>query len=177
MKIWILGSTQAGFISWSVSGNNSYCFWKPESCHFHENFTWISWSNKALISVQGSCFLPDQKSSFAPTFYSSCSKTVDMSVATRFCEGNGIILKMQPFPGSLGRYFEVEWLSDFEPERERLFQQVTCGWCVIKKVMISRPCWCCRLVIQIELPSSEDMRRSVVLGKVRIHLTTEQLPS
>ena len=60
-------------------------------------------------------------SNFSPEFLCPFSTTVDLDVAHRFSNGVGIILKLVPAPGSTDRYFDVEWLSDFDFERERLF--------------------------------------------------------
>ena len=60
-------------------------------------------------------------SSFAPRFKAPFSTTTSIDVASRFCEGAGIILMLIPSAGSLDKYFDVEWLSDFWHEKERLF--------------------------------------------------------
>jgi len=39
----------------------------------------------------------------------------------RFCGGDGVILKLVAAPGSRDRYVDVEWISDFYEEKERLF--------------------------------------------------------
>ena len=59
--------------------------------------------------------------SFAPRFKAPFSTTISMDVASRFCDGAGIILMLIPSAGSNDRYFDVEWLSDFWHENERLF--------------------------------------------------------
>lgn len=59
--------------------------------------------------------------SFAPRWNAPFSSTVDIGVASKFSDGHGVILKLAPGPGSNDRYYDVEWLSDFEWERERLF--------------------------------------------------------
>ena len=46
---------------------------------------------------------------------------MDIDVANRFCGSDGLILKLQPVPGSWDCHFDVEWLSDFAHEKERLF--------------------------------------------------------
>ena len=58
---------------------------------------------------------------FAPLFYAPFSTTVSVDVANRFCGADGVILKLVPAPGSWDMYFNVEWLSDFAHEKERLF--------------------------------------------------------
>ena len=42
-------------------------------------------------------------------------------MANRFCGADGVILKLVPSPSSNDKYFNVEWLSDFDHEKERLF--------------------------------------------------------
>ena len=59
--------------------------------------------------------------SFAPIFNAPFSTTISVDVANRFCDGCGIILMLIPSTGSLDKYFDVEWLSDFWHEKERLF--------------------------------------------------------
>ena len=59
--------------------------------------------------------------SFAPKFNAPFSTTVSVAVAARFSGSNGLILKLKPAPGSKDSYFNVEWLSDFADEKERLF--------------------------------------------------------
>merc|ERR1712228_174485 len=59
--------------------------------------------------------------SFRPHFDSFISTTVDRSVAHRFSGGNGMILKLRSTQLSWHRYFDVEFLSNFPEERERLF--------------------------------------------------------
>ena len=61
--------------------------------------------------------------SFAPIFRAPFSTTTSVDVANRFCDGAGIILMLIPSSGSLDKYFDVEWLSDFWHEKERLFFQ------------------------------------------------------
>eukprot|EP01083_Nonionella_stella_P120257 360194_1 len=56
---------------------------------------------------------------------SKCSITIDWNVANRFSEGIGIILKLEPTPSSCDQYFNVEWLSNYKEERERLFAKAT----------------------------------------------------
>ena len=58
---------------------------------------------------------------FAPVFRAPFSTTTSVDVANRFCDGAGIILMLTPSTGSLDKYFDVEWLSDFWHEKERLF--------------------------------------------------------
>jgi len=59
--------------------------------------------------------------SFAPRFLCPFSTTISVDIANGFCDENGIILQMQPTVGSLDRYFNVEWISIYFHERERLF--------------------------------------------------------
>ena len=59
--------------------------------------------------------------SFAPIFQAPFSTTTSIDVANRFCDGAGIILKLIPSVGAMDKFFDVQWLSDFEHEKERLF--------------------------------------------------------
>eukprot|EP01083_Nonionella_stella_P301691 1036398_1 len=58
---------------------------------------------------------------YTPYFRCPFSTTIDWNVANRFSEGIGIVLKLQPEPSARDRYFNVEWLSNYKEERERLF--------------------------------------------------------
>merc|ERR1712228_41025 len=62
--------------------------------------------------------------SFVPEFRAPFSTTIDHRIAEQFCKSAGVILKMQHGTGYPSHYFDVEWLSNFENERERLFFQV-----------------------------------------------------
>ena len=64
--------------------------------------------------------------SFAPIFKAPFSTTTSVYVANRFCDGAGIILMLTPAPGSADEYFDVEWLSDYWHEKERLFFAAYC---------------------------------------------------
>jgi len=59
--------------------------------------------------------------SFTPKFNAPFSTTVDLQIANQFCSDNGLILKMQGGTGIPAEYFDVEWLSNFPNECERLF--------------------------------------------------------
>ena len=59
--------------------------------------------------------------SFAPTFTAPISTTVGLNIATNFSKGTGVILKMRQGKGQAAHYLNVEWLSDYSEERERLF--------------------------------------------------------
>ena len=58
---------------------------------------------------------------FAPLFMAPFSTTTSVDVANRFCGSDGLILMLTPRSGSDDVYFNVEWLSDFDHEKERLF--------------------------------------------------------
>eukprot|EP01083_Nonionella_stella_P080927 222622_1 len=58
--------------------------------------------------------------SFSPEFKCPISTTVDPNIAREFAE-NGIVLKLKPMDSSHDRYFNVEWLSQYPREKERLF--------------------------------------------------------
>lgn len=58
---------------------------------------------------------------FAPTWSSPFSTTVSLDVAKRFMDGEGIIIKLRPTSGANDVFFDVEWLSAHDHERERLF--------------------------------------------------------
>ena len=58
---------------------------------------------------------------FTPLFNAPFSTTTSLNVATKFCGDDGVICTLIPAPGSRDRYFNVEWLSDFAHEKERLF--------------------------------------------------------
>ena len=60
-------------------------------------------------------------SSFIPIWNAPFSTTVELSVAERFCDNSGVILKLQPTSNSWDQYFDTEWLSVFRHEKERLF--------------------------------------------------------
>ena len=47
--------------------------------------------------------------------------TVSIDVANRFCGDDGVILEMQPVPGAYELCFNVEWISCFAYEKERVF--------------------------------------------------------
>ena len=57
----------------------------------------------------------------SPVFNCPFSTTVSWDVAHRFSDAQGVILKMVPSAGSWDMFFDVEWLSDFDHEKERLF--------------------------------------------------------
>jgi len=59
--------------------------------------------------------------SFQQNINSLLSTTVDYEVARRFSKGTGIILKLAFNNDTWSFYFDVEWLSNFPEERERLF--------------------------------------------------------
>merc|ERR1712062_969422 len=59
--------------------------------------------------------------SFVPRFYCPFSTTISVDIANGFCDENGIILQMQPTVVSRDVCFNVEWLSVYFHERERLF--------------------------------------------------------
>ena len=58
---------------------------------------------------------------FSPNFFSIFSTTVSRGVAYRFADAKGVILQMVPSVGSWDQFLNVEWLSDFDYEEERLF--------------------------------------------------------
>ena len=61
--------------------------------------------------------------SFAPIFNAPISTTTSVDIANGFCGGDGMILKMKSTTasGDGARYFNVEWLSAFAHEKERVF--------------------------------------------------------
>eukprot|EP01083_Nonionella_stella_P162944 535372_1 len=67
--------------------------------------------------------IPVSFDTYTPRFMCPFSTTIDWNVANRFAnsEGNGIILRLEPQPSSFDRYFNVEWISNYKEERERLF--------------------------------------------------------
>ena len=95
----------------------------------------IAWWYKLLLeSVQfwGSRAIPEDTfytglntpllfDTLSPVFNCPFSTTIDWNIAYRFSDSKGIIIKMVPAAGSWDHYFDVEWLSDFDYERERLF--------------------------------------------------------
>ena len=58
---------------------------------------------------------------FAPVFNAPISTTVSLDIANGFGGGDGMILMMKPVSGSRDFYFNVEWLSAFAHEKERVF--------------------------------------------------------
>ena len=58
---------------------------------------------------------------FSPHFKCPFSTTVDRMKALEFSQLKGVVLKMMGWVGCFDRYFNVEWLSDYDEERERLF--------------------------------------------------------
>ena len=46
---------------------------------------------------------------------------MSIDVANRFCGDDGVILQMQPVPGAYELCFNVEWISCFAHEKERVF--------------------------------------------------------
>merc|ERR1719295_1420548 len=63
--------------------------------------------------------------SFTPRFLAPVSTTTDRTVALRFSKAEGVVLELVAVAGKRNRYFNVEWLSDYEHERERLFVRAT----------------------------------------------------
>ena len=59
--------------------------------------------------------------SFTPQFNAPLSTTTAESIALRFSKNSGLVLKLVPVKGSMDMFFDVEWLSDYELEKERLF--------------------------------------------------------
>ena len=60
--------------------------------------------------------------SYTPSFLCPFSTTIDIEIALRFSDGKGIILQLkQDSNCEISKYFDVEWLSTFPEERERLF--------------------------------------------------------
>merc|ERR1712125_221549 len=82
----------------------------------------------------GGLDIPMLFDSFAPTFTAPISTTVDLNVATRFSKTTGVILEMKQGSGRPAFYLDVEWLSNYEFERERLFFDVHVGRLYIKDV-------------------------------------------
>eukprot|EP01083_Nonionella_stella_P069652 185793_1 len=58
---------------------------------------------------------------FAPVFRCPLSTTTREHVAHGFSKGIGVIVKIVCFPGSMDMCFNVEWLSNYQNESERLF--------------------------------------------------------
>ena len=58
---------------------------------------------------------------FKPLIYAPISTTISVDIANRFCGSSGLILKLAQLHGSWDPFFNVEWLSDFANEKERLF--------------------------------------------------------
>ena len=58
---------------------------------------------------------------FALRIHVPVSTTISVGVAHGFCGSEGLILKIKPAPSTTDTYFNVEWLSDFAHEKERLF--------------------------------------------------------
>eukprot|EP01083_Nonionella_stella_P138878 422738_1 len=59
--------------------------------------------------------------SFAPMFCCPLSTTTQQHVAHNFSECIGIVVKIVPLSGSTDMCFNVEWLSNYKNESERLF--------------------------------------------------------
>ena len=71
---------------------------------------------------------------FSPKFHSPFSTTVSIEVAERFSGSSGVILKLKPSLSSLEFYLDVEWLSDFAHEKERLFATAFMGSLMIADI-------------------------------------------
>ena len=71
---------------------------------------------------------------FSPKFHSPFSTTVSIEVAERFCGSDGVILMLKPTTSSLECYLDVEWLSDFDHEKERLFATAFMGSLMIANI-------------------------------------------
>ena len=61
--------------------------------------------------------------SFAFDIKTPISTTISFEVTERFCGVNGCVIKLMAAPFIMDTYFDVEWLSDFAHEKERLFVQ------------------------------------------------------
>ena len=60
---------------------------------------------------------------FAFDINTPISTTTSSDVTDRFCGANGSVLKLMAGSFTMDSYFNVEWLSDFAHEKERLFVQ------------------------------------------------------
>eukprot|EP01083_Nonionella_stella_P055402 146159_1 len=69
--------------------------------------------------------IPVAFDTYTPRFMCPFSTTVDWNIASRFSGGKGIILQLEPQPSSFDMCFNVEWLSNYKEERERLFCSAT----------------------------------------------------
>ena len=60
--------------------------------------------------------------SFTPSFNCPISTSISWDIANQFADGKGVILELRGIEGSKGDpYFNVQWLSCYPDEKERLF--------------------------------------------------------
>jgi len=101
--------------------------WNREIAHFHRLLV-------EVVKFFGDRVKPNQVfytglnimpsfGTFTPWFKSPFSTTTSLSVAKRFSgeDQEGVILKLMGAMGCMARYFDVEWISCFHDEKERLF--------------------------------------------------------
>ena len=99
--------------------------WNKEIWHWHRYFyiAVYMFGDRAVPSHVFYTGLSTKLSfpSFAPIFNAPFSTTTSINIATGFCGVDGVILMMIPSPSSRDRFFDVQWLSAFAHEKERVF--------------------------------------------------------
>ena len=62
---------------------------------------------------------------FQPRFLAPFSTSTEHTIATKFSQGNGIVLKLAPLEASTDYYLDVEVFSAFPDEKEKLYMTAT----------------------------------------------------
>merc|ERR550525_117079 len=101
--------------------------WNREIAHWHRLlievvYFWGDRVSPNQVFYTGLNIMPSFNT-FSPEFNCPFSTTISLDVAKRFSgeDQEGVILKLMAAPGSTDRYFDVEWISSFFDEKERLF--------------------------------------------------------
>merc|ERR1719242_287574 len=101
--------------------------WNREIAHFHRLLVevvsfWGDFVGPKQVFYTGLNIMPSFNT-FTPQFYCPFSTTTSLSVAKRFSgeDQEGVILKLMGAVGCFDHYFDVEWISSFHDEKERLF--------------------------------------------------------
>merc|ERR1719242_469113 len=101
--------------------------WNREIAHFHRLLVEVvkffgDRVGPKQVFYTGLNIMPSFNT-FTPWFKCPFSTTISLDVAKRFSgeDQEGVILKLMGAPGSVDPYFDVEWISSFYDEKERLF--------------------------------------------------------
>ena len=71
---------------------------------------------------------------FAPDFKAPFSTTTSLEVANGFCDGGGVILALKATASTILHFFNVEWMSDYAHEKERVFEYSYGGFLMIADI-------------------------------------------